>query len=140
MLTYNCHTFDFTPQVSHLSPFVLSTLQPLLQVADLVQNAREVMTASEQIRLYSTLKASRAVSSSPAILAGFQYDTAMAYVADGCLKGWPHYLHQADLLLQAAEQYAGENDQQQVSKVLTQPSVCIRVVAISDSSVEFQAW
>ncbi len=81
------------------------------QVEELVRSCRSALTAAEQLRLQPRLQACPALAGRPAAAAAVAYDTALAFVAEGFARGWPHYVHCADAMFQVSPEdvCGGEN-------------------------------
>lgn len=56
------------------------------QVEDMLTRARSGLTAREQIDLYGDMRRSAAVCASSTLSASVDYDTALAYLAEGFTK------------------------------------------------------
>ncbi|GLC54728.1 hypothetical protein PLESTB_000899900 [Pleodorina starrii] len=80
----------------------------------MLQRGRDVLTCGEQVSLLPDALRGSGATPHPDVL----YDGALACIVDGYRNGWPHYVRQADALLQQLEEHlqrqaaAGQREKQ----------------------------
>ncbi|MEW5319715.1 MAG: hypothetical protein WDW38_010853 [Sanguina aurantia] len=98
---------------------------------DLIDTAREWLTAQEQVSLLPDFK------SSPASQSAVLYDTALALIAVGHSHGWPHLIHQADAMLQEVEAVSNASgDPAAVNPVSVERCSCAVLLGDTRSAVQ----